>query len=84
MPAGLDAWNVGLVIRWDDEAEADGLLEEAFFLVDLMVKYQYNNSNFQLNIDNLLDETHHTDGGRWANLTFGKPISGTFGIHYSF
>ena len=85
LPSGLDRWSVGLGISWDGETYSDNFVEESYYLVDAMVKYQHNdNLSVQLNIENLTDETYYTNAGRWGIVTFGKPISGTLGVRYSF
>ena len=85
LPSGLDQWSVGLGISWDGEAYTGNFVEESYYLVDAMVKYQHNNNlSVQLNIENLLDETYYTNLGLSDAINFGEPISGTLGVRYSF
>ena len=85
LPSGLDQWSVGLGISWDGEAYADDQhFEDSYYLVDAMLKYQHNkNLSVQLNIENLLDETYYSHFSSYG-ANFGKPISGTLGVRYSF
>lgn len=85
LPNNLDQWSFGLGISWDGEAYSNNFVEESYYLADAMVKYQHSdNLSVQLNVENLTDETYYTNAGRWGVTTFGKPISGTLGLRYTF
>ncbi|MDN5106526.1 TonB-dependent siderophore receptor [Aliarcobacter butzleri] len=61
------------------------ITQDAFITTDLMAGYKVNKSlDFQLNVNNLFDETYYEGLSDANNLLYGAPRSFTVGMKYSF
>ncbi|MDX5297903.1 MAG: TonB-dependent receptor, partial [Gammaproteobacteria bacterium] len=63
----------------------DRLTQDAYFLVNLMARYQVTPAlSTQLNINNVLDETYYTNVGFYSQLAYGAPRNATLALKYAF
>jgi len=61
------------------------ITQDAFITTDLMAGYKVNKSlDFQLNVNNLFDQTYYEGLSDANNLLYGAPRSFTVGMKYSF
>lgn len=65
--------------------QPEKLEQESYSLVDLMARYELNESlSMQLNVDNLLDKTYYSQIGFYRQLAYGDPRNINLNVKYQF
>lgn len=65
--------------------EAQRLEQDAFSLVNLMARYEFNPQlSLQLNVENLLDETYYSQVGFFEQYRYGTPRNYSASLNYQF
>lgn len=87
MGGALSGLTIGAATRWQSKTSAGPLLQPAFWVLDLMARYQVNQKlSVNLNIRNALDKSYFAgmrDFGR-VQYTWGAPRSVTASMRYDF
>ncbi len=95
----LDGLTLGGSVRWQNDTYYDTRIaanisatgeqinvrqeQPAYWLVDVMARYEFNNGlSVTLNIDNLFDEFYNRS--LWGYSDFGEPRGATLGMKYKF
>ncbi len=59
-------------------------MQESFFVVDLMAKYDFNEkTSAVLNIRNLFDKKYYSSTNVYSNF-YGEPFNASFSLSYKF
>lgn len=92
LPANWDALTVGGGVRWQSKTYAyqaatglPAIEQEAYYLVDLMARYQMNDQwSAQLNINNLLDEKYYAPTEDAMQIYWQEPRNAELSLKYQF
>lgn len=85
----LDALKLGATLRWRDDAhrdEADGVVirQAAYALLDLMVRYDFNDHwSARLNLANVTDEKY-VNSLYWTQGYYGEPRSANLSLTWTY
>lgn len=90
----LDGLTLGGGVNWESETytavvnpvtgEPTKLTQEAFTLVNLMARYDFERASVQLNVENLTDETYYSQIGFYGGYWYGRPRNATLNFKYYF
>ena len=85
----IDDYRVGAGLNYKSKfysgSGATQITQDAFVTTDLMAGYKASKSlDFQLNVNNVFDETYYEGLSDANNLLYGAPRSFTLGMKYSF
>ena len=93
LPGEWDKLTLGGGVRWESESSfvARGTfpqpvysVQESFFIVDLMAKYDFNEkTSAVLNIRNLFDKKYYSSTNVYSNF-YGEPFNASFSLSYKF
>lgn len=79
---------VGGGVRWQSEIYGTNVEQEAYAIVDLMARYQFNDKlSAQLNLRNVTDEKYWTSlywAGQFGQGFYGAPRSADLSLRYEF
>lgn len=90
----LEGLTVGGGINWESETYTDvinpitgepaRLTQDAFTLVNLMARYDFERYSVQLNVENLTDENYYSQIGFYGGYWYGRPRNATLNLRYFF
>lgn len=93
LPGDWDKLTIGGGVRFESESSfvARGTfakpvysVQESFFIVDLMAKYDFNEkTSAVLNIRNLFDKKYYSSTNVYSNF-YGEPFNASFSLSYKF
>lgn len=91
-------WNklvIGGGVNWESRNYTDvtnpvtgnpeRLEQKAYALVNVMARYEFTNAlSAQLNVDNVLDETHYSQIGFYNQYSYGEPRNAMLTVNYRY